>query len=335
MANGQLEIVNAGWSMHDEAVPHYEDMINNMYIGHKWLQDEFGVIPRIGWHVDPFGHSNANPRLFADMNFDAWFFARLDYEDKNQRLANKEMNFLWRPFSEHFGDEKQIFTSAMRDHYCWPEGFWYDERWYTDDPMVADPDLDTYNADSKLQQLLSYIIDMEGDYLGDHMFIPFGCDFSFANARMNFDQMDLIIEYFNKHNNQNITTLYSTPEAYIDALYSQNITWPVKYDDMFPYADNNVDPWTGYYTSRALAKKEVREGQSLLHASNKLFSLKVLDQSASDEEIKSIKSANWNILDAMGVYQHHDGITGTAQQHVADNYHHKLDKARAHVEKVY
>jgi hypothetical protein len=27
---GRLEIVSAGWSMHDEACPHYEDMINNM-----------------------------------------------------------------------------------------------------------------------------------------------------------------------------------------------------------------------------------------------------------------------------------------------------------------
>jgi hypothetical protein len=31
---GRLELVNAGWSMHDEACTHYEDMINNMMIGH-------------------------------------------------------------------------------------------------------------------------------------------------------------------------------------------------------------------------------------------------------------------------------------------------------------
>lgn len=31
--NGQLEILNAGWSMHDEACPIYEDMINNMMHG--------------------------------------------------------------------------------------------------------------------------------------------------------------------------------------------------------------------------------------------------------------------------------------------------------------
>lgn len=79
---GRLEFVNAGWSMHDEACPHYEDMLNNMMLGHQFLLEEFGVRPRIGWHIDPFGHSNANPRLFADMGFDAWFFARVDFQDK-------------------------------------------------------------------------------------------------------------------------------------------------------------------------------------------------------------------------------------------------------------
>ena len=103
---GRLEFVNAGWSMHDEACPHFEDMINNMMYGHRFLLEEFGVKPRVGWHIDPFGHSNANARLFADMGLEAWFFARLDHTDKDERLVNKSMNFLWRPFSEHFGKEK-------------------------------------------------------------------------------------------------------------------------------------------------------------------------------------------------------------------------------------
>ena len=77
--DGRLEFLNGGWSMHDEACTHYEDMINNMMIGNQFLLDEFGVKPRIGWHIDPFGHSSANVRLFADMGFEAWFFSRLDY----------------------------------------------------------------------------------------------------------------------------------------------------------------------------------------------------------------------------------------------------------------
>ena len=80
--NHQLEFINAGWSMHDEACTHHDDMMNNMIIGHEFLLKEFNYVPSIGWHIDPFGHSNANPRLFADMGFDTFIFGRLDYEDR-------------------------------------------------------------------------------------------------------------------------------------------------------------------------------------------------------------------------------------------------------------
>jgi len=49
VAEGRLELLNAGWSMHDEACPYYEDMINNMMAGHEFALKEFGVKPRVGW----------------------------------------------------------------------------------------------------------------------------------------------------------------------------------------------------------------------------------------------------------------------------------------------
>ena len=60
---------------------------------------------------------------------------------------------------------------------------------------------------------------------------------------------------------------------------------------MFPYADGDRDYWTGYFTSRALAKRQVRDGQSNLHASSKLYSHKVIDQSTTQEETDSIMSS--------------------------------------------
>jgi lysosomal alpha-mannosidase len=83
---GRFEFVNAGWSMHDEACTHYDDIMNNMMKGQQWLEKELGIKPTIGWHVDPFGHSNANPRLFAEMGLEAWIFARIDFQDKENRL---------------------------------------------------------------------------------------------------------------------------------------------------------------------------------------------------------------------------------------------------------
>ena len=76
---GRLEIANGGWSMHDEACTHYDDMINNMKLGHDFILREIGVTPRVGWHVDPFGHSTTNARLFSEMGFDGWFFSRIDH----------------------------------------------------------------------------------------------------------------------------------------------------------------------------------------------------------------------------------------------------------------
>lgn len=89
--NGQFEIANAGWSMHDEACPLYEDMINNHMFGHEFALKEFGVKPRIGWQIDPFGHSNTNTKFFADMGYDALFFGRMDWADEEKRIRNKEL----------------------------------------------------------------------------------------------------------------------------------------------------------------------------------------------------------------------------------------------------
>ncbi len=153
---GRLEFLNAGWSMSDEACPHYEDFINNMMVGHQFLMDEFGVRPRVAWHIDPFGHSASAPRLFADMGFDAWFFARLDYQDKDRRLAAQEMEWLWRPFFDHFGTDKQIFTHALYQHYSAPSGFNFD-TYSNDDPIVDNKNLSTYNVDDKIAQFRDYI----------------------------------------------------------------------------------------------------------------------------------------------------------------------------------
>ena len=74
--------------MHDEAAPIYDDMINNMMYGQKWILEEFGVKPRIGWQIDPFGHSNTNARLFYEMGFEAMFFGRHEVKEDFARLPH-------------------------------------------------------------------------------------------------------------------------------------------------------------------------------------------------------------------------------------------------------
>ena len=54
--------------MNDEACAYYDDIIDQMTIGHQFLNNTFGIIPKNGnfksinnlaWHIDPFGHSSA------------------------------------------------------------------------------------------------------------------------------------------------------------------------------------------------------------------------------------------------------------------------------------
>ena len=293
-------------------------MMNNMMAGHEWLEKTLGYKATIGWHIDPFGHSSANPRLFADMGFDAFFIARMDYEDRAKRLANKEMQWVWRPMEDSLGDSVEIFTHTMQSTYEWPDGYWYDERDFGDkSPVISNPKYTTFNADVKSASLRDFILDKSGHYLGNHLMIPWGGDFMYGNAALTFKSEDNLIDYFNSVYDD-VTLVRSTPYMYLDALKAQDIEWPVKTDDMFPYADKRDEYWTGYFTSRANSKSQVRFAQANIHASNKLFAPEaILDEPIDIDVLLKAKDA---MMDANGINQHHDAVTGTARQHVSDDY---------------
>ena len=65
----------------DEAAAHYVAMIDQMTVGHQFLNRTFGLSPRIGWQVDPFGHSSTQASLMTGaLGFDALYFGRADYQ---------------------------------------------------------------------------------------------------------------------------------------------------------------------------------------------------------------------------------------------------------------
>ena len=97
--------------------------------------------------------------------------------------------------------------------------------------------------------------------------LPWGCDFAWSNARLNYDQMDKIIAFVNRYNTKNITFMYSTPSQYLDALKKDDYTWATKYDDGFPYSDHNEQFWTGFFSSRPNKKKQTRDLSANMHAS--------------------------------------------------------------------
>ena len=55
--------------MNDEASTHYSAIIDQHTVGFDFLKSTFGEcgIPKIGWQVDPFGHSREQASLFAQV----------------------------------------------------------------------------------------------------------------------------------------------------------------------------------------------------------------------------------------------------------------------------
>jgi alpha-mannosidase len=97
----------------------------------------------------------------------------------------------------------------------------------------------------------------------------------------------------------------------------------VKTDDFFPYSDCEHCFWTGYFTSRAGFKRLERVASSFLLGARQIESM--LDYTGKLDPVQCQESFH-ELEDASGVSQHHDGVSGTAKQHVANDYSKRLQK---------
>lgn len=118
--------------------------------------------------------------------------------------------------------------------------------------------------------------------------------------------------------------IYSTPSCYLKSLHEANQTWPTYTQDFFPYASDQTAVWTGYFTSRPTVKRYERMGNHFLQVCKQLTALAFLKNFAkridSSYHGKTLTAHLTFLREQMGVMQHHDAVTGTEKQHVADDY---------------
>ncbi|EGG20517.1 alpha-mannosidase [Cavenderia fasciculata] len=309
--SGQLEFINGGYCMNDEATTYYDDIIDQMTVGHQFILDNFGVVPKIGWHIDPFGHSSSQASLFGAMGFDAFIIGRIDYQDIAGRLENKQMEFVWRGSKSQ--PKYDIFTSVLRAMYCTPNGFDFEQG---DTPMQTDPNLFDVNAQQRADEFAAIALEYATHYQTNNVLIPFGCDFAYMNAQMYFKNIDKLMDYINSNPQYGLNLIYSTPSIYIDAVNKANLVWDVKTDDFFPYADDPYSYWTGYFVSRPALKGYVRQNSQLLHVAEQLL----VTGQADIPNVQSYIDSIMPLREAMGEAQHHDAVSGTEKQVVADDY---------------
>ncbi|KAF9622793.1 hypothetical protein IFM89_034028 [Coptis chinensis] len=323
--SGQLEFVNGGWCMHDEAATHYIDMIDQTTLGHRVIKQQFNKVPRAGWQIDPFGHSAVQAYLLgAELGFESLHFARIDYQDREKRKVDKSLEVIWRG-SDTFGSSSQIFTNAFPSHYSPPNGFHFEVN---DDSVDSSPVQDNsllydYNVEQRVNDFLDAAMTQANITRTNHIMWTMGDDFKYQYAESWFKQMDKLIHYVNKDGRVN--ALYSTPSIYTDAKNAANESWPLKTDDYFPYADSANAYWTGYFTSRPALKRYIRMLSGYYLAARQLEFL---------VGRRPFGPTTFSLGDALGIAQHHDAVTGTAKQHTTNDYAKRLARGASEAETI-
>ncbi|CAN0078829.1 unnamed protein product, partial [Ectocarpus sp. 4 AP-2014] len=362
VSQGRLSFINGGWVMHDEAAAHYVGMVDQTHLGHSFLREEFGeeALPRVAWQIDPFGHSatqasllGAQARtamlrhtLFLQAGFDALYFGRIDYQDREKRIAEKDMEMMWRA-SRSFEQDAQIFTGVFHSgNYGPPVGFCFDQA-CQDEPMMDDPLMADYNVERRASDFADACQELGRNTLGDDVMLQMGGDFGFENANAWFKNLEILMAAVNKEGRVNV--FFSTPQLYTEAKHASGLELSVKKDDFFPYADcpsscwKNLELganirqhcyWTGYFTSRPGLKRLERVTSGYLRAARQLLVLAGAAGSGEggDDAPGTDRETLAAFERAQALLQHHDGVSGTSKQHVADDYAQRLDRSRVQVE---
>ncbi|NXA96630.1 MA2B2 mannosidase, partial [Melanocharis versteri] len=340
LQEGRLEFVIGGQVMHDEAVTLIDDQILQLTEGHGFLYETFGFRPQFSWHVDPFGASATTPTLFALAGFNAHLISRIDYDLKADMQKNKKLQFVWQG-SPSLSERQEIFTHVMDQYsYCTPSQlpfsnrsgfFWNGFATFPDPPKdgvypnmslpVTDANLHAY-----AQTMVANIKERAAWFRTGDVLWPWGCDKQFFNASVQYSNMDLLVDYINKHSAEfGVTVQYATVSDYFQAVYSRNLTWEIRdSQDFLPYSTEPFQAWTGFYTSRSTLKGIARRASSLLYAGESFFTQYVRKHPEGSickcKALKQLQSLRW----AVSEVQHHDGITGTESPKVKDMYMNNL-----------
>nr|CAI5853429.1 unnamed protein product [Callosobruchus analis] len=252
------------------------------------LNDSFGECgrPKLGWQIDPFGHSREMASIFGQLGFDGLLLGRIDYQDKGFRKNAKTLETIWRS-SQNLG--KLTCHLLIMSIFVFQVG-----------------------------EFFALLDNMTKVYSTNNLIITMGEDFTYQAAEIWYTNLDKLIYYANlkQKEGSKYNLIYSTPSCYVKAIHEESVRekkkWLVKTDDFFPYASDPHAFWTGYFTSRPTIKRFEREGNNYLQVCKQLYTL--ADLGPEDR-------VDLNVMrEAMGVMQHHDAVSGTEKEHVAHDY---------------
>ncbi|XP_060550694.1 alpha-mannosidase 2x isoform X3 [Pantherophis guttatus] len=347
IGNGQLEMATGGWVMPDEANSHYFAMIDQLIEGHQWLEKNIGVTPRSGWAVDPFGHSATMPYLLRRANLTSMLIQRVHYIIKKHFAATQNLEFIWRQSWDPDSSTDLLchmmpFYSYDVPHTCGPDpkiccqfDFKRLPGGRINCPWKVPPKaITSSNVAERAQLLLDQYRKKSKLFRSSVLMVPLGDDFRYDKPQewdAQFLNYQRLFDFLNARPELHVQAQFGTLSDYFDALYKQmGIVpgmrppgFPVLSGDFFSYADREDHYWTGYYTSRPFYKSMGRVLEAHLRAAETLYSLALSHARHAGMESRYPLSDYAMLTDArrnLGLFQHHDAITGTAKEAVVVDY---------------
>ena len=331
---GQLEFVNGGWCMHDEASPYYVEMVDQTTRGHQFLSSKFGTagLPKGSWTIDPFGHSSTNAWLIgAESGMDYLFWGRMDYQDFAARKPEKKLEWIWEG-SESLGSAAQIFAGELFGGGNGGYSTWIGYNGGGTTVQVNDdPTRHDYNVDMIVDQFVQHAHTQADSTATEHQLWACGGDFNYQNADTWMHNLDKTIHYVNL--NGSVNAFYSTPTLYVTEKKKAQQSWEIRRDDIFPLGDAAHHYWSGYFTSRPGLKRQVRRASNFLNAARQMEVIGRVNASAMKVTVERPSppvGTSWtdSLEGAIGIATHHDGMSGTERQSVSNDYEQRISESQ-------
>ncbi|XP_059483421.1 alpha-mannosidase 2 [Neocloeon triangulifer] len=352
--SGQLEIVTGGWVMNDEANAHFWAVVQQLTEGHEWLMQHLGVRPKHAWAIDPFGHSATEAYILKKSRMEFSLIQRVHYSVKKRLAQDKGLEFRWR--QGWSGPSTDMLTHMMPfysydvPHTCGPDpkvccqfdfkrlpGYGVTCPWRISPQQITDD-----NVRQRAELLLDQYRKKAQLYRTNALLVPLGDDFRYDHSAewdAQFNNYQALFDHMNSRHDLYVEAKFATLADYFNALKAETggeKNLPSLTGDFFTYADRDDHYWSGYFTSRPYYKRLDRVLIGYLRAAEVLFSLawghgKSEDNKGVTQWLTSPHAGLRTKLDmarqANALFQHHDGVTGTAKDHVMRDYGNKMIKA--------
>ncbi|XP_064622648.1 alpha-mannosidase 2-like [Lineus longissimus] len=337
---GQVEIVNGGWVVPDEANTHYFAIIDQLIEGHQWVLKHLGVKPRAGWSTNPFGHSATIPYLFSRSGMTEMVIVRVHDAIKARLRTERNVELRWRQSWDLRSDQSETMCHIMPylnnsfQYSCGPDAVTCSKYDFKDQGQLIDDN----NVQSYSKQLAEQFKKKSQLFRHNVVFHTIGGDFRFDTPQEwdeQYSNYKRIMKYINGHKEFNMEINFGTVADYFKAVKKAPKSdggMRTAHGDFLPYHDVGSQYWTGLYTSRPFWKRlgrelegDLRSAEILNSLSNILRTRYRVDFKASDDNLRKVTQARRELA----VFQHHNAITGTSTERTVKDYAKRLWRAKA------